>query len=434
MTNRALALVVVVVSGCGSALPHARIATPGPEGPSAALSPEVVDRWAEARGAYDAALASGFDAASCTDVAARFDALHDLPEAIYMRGLALRACGDGVGASEAFHRAITLRSTLCGARVAIALEHDEAGRFDASRTELERAVHDDPRCVEGYVNLARAERRDPNGASAALDDLRRALAIDSRSMAAFHQMALVYLDQAARMRGVAPRVQGGGIALPIQTHDVDAAARLLDLASVVCRQAQLVDPDYAPLYNTWALVAIQRGEIVEALAMLERARTLDPSLFEAAMNFGELTLSFRGYADAAAAFTRASELRPGDYDAWIGLGAAQRGLGALDAAETAYTRAIAIDAARPEAYFDLGLLYQDHRGGDATAMHTAEGYYRAFVERARDASELAPVVEAVTRRCPPSCGPDAHPSRRAGATCAMGRLQQITEALCMLGT
>ena len=64
-------------------------------------------------------------------------------------------------------------------------------------------------------------------------------------------------------------------------------------------------------------------------------------------------------------------------------------------------------------------------------MRTAQGYYEAFVTRAQDAA-LAPVVASVTRTCPSSCGPDAHPSRRARTTCEMGRLQQIEEALCLL--
>lgn len=444
---RALVHVLVVCSlvaaGCtGPASIVRRDPPPYPSAPPAPFAQATLDRWQDARDAYVAALASGFDAARCADVSARFEAAsatHEggLAEATYMIGLVRRACGDEAGASAAFHRALALRSTLCGARVAIALEAEAAGDVPAARTELERAVRDDTRCVEGYVNLARLERRDPDTADDALVDLRRALAVDARSMAAFDQMALVYLEQAMRLRGDVPRVQGGGVqalAAPGTTSTSDEAGRLLDLAGVVCRQAQLVDPDYAPLYNTWALIDVQRGEIVEALAMLERAMELDPSSFEAAMNFGELTLSFRGYADAAQAFARAAALRPSDYDAQVGLGAAQRGLGDVEAAEAAYQRAITIDAGRPEAYFDLGLLYQDHRGGDVESMRQAERYYQDFVARAQSAPALTPVVEAVTHSCPSSCGPAASTPRhrRAQTACTMGRLQQIREAICLL--
>jgi len=101
---------------------------------------------------------------------------------------------------------------------------------------------------------------------------------------------------------------------------------MLDLAEVVCRQAQLIDGNYAPIYNTWGLINVRQGNIIAGLAKFQRAFTLDANMFEAYMNFGELTLSFRGYEDAARAFERATQLQPTNYDAWLGLGAAQRGM------------------------------------------------------------------------------------------------------------
>ena len=36
--------------------------------------------------------------------------------------------------------------------------------------------------------------------------------------------------------------------------------KMLDLAGVVCRQAQLINANYAPIYNTWGLINVQQGE------------------------------------------------------------------------------------------------------------------------------------------------------------------------------
>src|SRR5690606_14940289 len=125
-----------------------------------------------------------------------------------------------------------------------------------------------------------------------------------------------------------------------------------------------------------------QGNIIAALAKFERAFNLDNTFFEAYMNFGQLTLSYRGYEDAARAFTRARELQAGNYDAIVGLGAAQRGLAQLDEAEATYRAAIQNDAARPEAYYNLGLLYQDYKGGGIPDLQQAQQFYEQFTQRA----------------------------------------------------
>jgi tetratricopeptide (TPR) repeat protein len=242
----------------------------------------------------------------------------------------------------------------------------------------------------------------------ALNNLRRALAIESEYLPAFDQMALLYLEQARR-----------------QDDDV----QMLDLAEVVCRQAQLIDREHAPIYNTWGLIKVRRGDIIEALRMFERAMELDRSMFEAFMNFGQITLSFRGYEDARNAFARAVELRPADYDAHIGLGAAHRGLGLLAEAEAEYRRAGEIDAARPEAHFNLGVLRQDYaapRADDPEPdLREAVSHFGEFLTRARNRPELAGAIAEVERRCQE---PDGSRRRRRRTTdCRPGRLQLIEQ-------
>lgn len=437
--GRALVL-ALTFSACGASLARAPSVPVAPRAaPIAAPSPRVTSLWSDARGAYDAARVGGLDADECADLVARFEAVDGaqtggVAQAAYMIGVIDEACGRPDAATRAFERAVTLAPELCEARVAIADGYERAEEPGRARAELEGAVRDDPGCGEGWLALARWQRR-AGERDAALTSLRRALALDARPALALEQLARVHLDQAMARGGSLAHVQGGGLAREASVLASDhEAARLLDLAAVECRQAQLLDADRAPLYNTWALVELGRGEITPALAMLERARALDPSLFEAQMNFGELTLSYRGYEDARAAFAQAVSLRPDDYDALVGLGAALRGLGEVDAADAAYERAVSADPARPEAYFDRGLLYQEHRGGDAASLRIAREQYRLFVERAAASPELAPVVERVTRECPSICRASAVSARRPAEACTMGRLQQIDEALCLLET
>src|SRR5262245_42107105 len=123
----------------------------------------------------------------------------------------------------------------------------------------------------------------PSQDSEALLNLRRALAVDASYLPAFNEMALLYYD-----RGRREKTRGSW-----------------DLAEIVCRQAQIVNANYAPIYNTWGLIRMARGDVVEALRFFEEAIKQDPQLFEAQMNFGHVTLSFRGYQDAYDAFSRA---------------------------------------------------------------------------------------------------------------------------------
>lgn len=410
------------------------------------------DDWAEALAAYNSAIPDGWTPAECTNVVHMFETANstqggNFTEAVYMIGLTHEQCGEASEAHNFYQRVLGMNDHFCGARVAMGVEQYRAGHVDQAMQEFTRAVHDDTRCTEGYVNLAIIQRRTPASSADALNNLRRALAIDSGYLAAFNQMALLYYDQAVRSSGGMATVQGG-VPAGSATADEDegshhhqtareaAGSQMLDLAEVVCRQAQLINGNYAPIYNTWGLINMQQGNIIAALAKFERAFQLDPTMYEAYMNFGEITLGFRGYDDAAGAFQHATELRPQSYDAFIGLGAARRGLQDPDAAEAAYRSAIAIDGNRPEAYFNLGLLYQDYRDGAQPTLRQAQEFYNQFVQRAGSNAVFAPAVEAVTHHCPPTCPtpPEqrGHHRRRVVRTCSMGRIQQIDQNICLV--
>ena len=194
----------------------------------------------------------------------------------------------------------------------------------------------------------------------------------------------------------------------------------LDLAEVVCRQAQMLDADYAPIYNTWGLIKVYKGDVISALRFFQRAITLDPDLFEAQMNFGEVTISFRGYEDGRKAFARAVELEPNNYDAVIGLGTALRGLEQFPEAETQYQRAKQLDAKRPEAYFNLGVLYQDYMSGSVSDLKKAKVYFTEFLKRAGKQTEFRSSVQDVNNRCAQKSS-----NKRGAPRCRPGRMQNI---------
>ena len=385
-------------------------------GSGAVVTTRAYELWSESSEAFTSQEEAGWSSESCSSISESFEEASSAQdggwaEALYMAGVAQSRCGEDAEARTFFNRALEIESTLCQALAGIAVQQMAAGELGAAMQSLNRALSTEKACAEAYANRAIVRVRQASSANAeeataeALSDLRRALVFDASYLDAFGQMALIHYNRAL----------------------IEDDQQRLDVAEVVCRQATLIDASYAPIYNTWGLIKVERGEVIEALQMFQAATERDNSMFQAFMNFGQITQSFRGYQDSRAAFARAAELRPEDYDARIGLGAALRGLDQLEASQAEYERAIAIDQARPEAYFNLGLIWQDYQTGSPDDLNRARGYYNQFLERARAASnsaDFSQAIEDVTRECEQTNG-----RRRRRTRCMSGRLQNIQMAI-----
>jgi tetratricopeptide (TPR) repeat protein len=272
-----------------------------------------------------------------------------VPAALYDAALALRACGLDDEAAPLLERASQAAAAPGYAPALVAQGVDAARRGDRERARalFERARQADPRSAEAYANLAALEREGHEW-TAAQGNLRRALAVDSDQMEAYVQLALLYLDLAEQSRD------------------------MLDLATLVCQQAVAragrlgasAGPTVAPIHNAWGLALARKGDVAGAVAQFDRARRLDPRLYEAHLNSGAVNLSFRGYAAAEEAFRAALALRPDAYEARLSLGVALRGLGRYGEAREAYERAAELDPVRPGAYYNLGVLAQDYLFGE----------------------------------------------------------------------
>ncbi len=378
-----------------------------------AVTEEAHNRWQTALARFQQVDGTGaWNSENCSGVMDAFDSAVDaqggsFTEALYMEGVVAQRCGDDDEARSFYNRALESNQTFCKARAAIGTMQLTAGQTQAAEQTFRRALTDDTRCTEAYVNLAVIQRQ-RGGADVreALNNLRRALAIDANYLPAFNQMALLYLELSRESDNI----------------------QMLDLAGVVCRQAQLLDANYAPIYNTWGLINMRQDNLIEALRFFERAVRLDNDMFSAHMNFGEITISFRGYEDAKTSFTRATELRPNDYDAHIGLGAALRGLRQMPLAKAEYERAIQIDGNRPEAYFNLGLLYQDYMDGTVPQLRQAKTYYEQFLAKAGSNERYTETRENLQRRCRQQRSGRGR-SRRRSSDCRPGRLQNINTAI-----
>jgi tetratricopeptide (TPR) repeat protein len=109
----------------------------------------------------------------------------------------------------------------------------------------------------------------------------------------------------------------------------------------------------------------------------------------------------------------------------------------VEDAQAQYEAAIQIDANRAEAYYNLGLLYQDYKSGDPGDLNRATAYYQQFLQRAGNAAALAPTVTELGRRCQIEQQANRPGRRRRAAptgrnACRPGRVQQIEITLAAL--
>lgn len=347
------------------------------------VNSEAESAFNEAVGEWRQAERAGWNPDRCESVAESFKEAAQqnqggrFPEAWFNAGLAYSKCNQTAEQAVAmWNKALEVAENYAPARVQLGLLAQRRGDNGAAFAAYERAIRGDAQSVEAYVNLAILQRQRAQGQDLqeAQSNLRRALAVDAQYVPAFNQLALLYLDDAERN------------------------PQMLRLASIVCKQATTIDPNYAPVYNTWGLVRVKEGNIIGALANFERAFTLNDRFFEAYMNFGSITLSFRGYEDAKKAFSKAKGLNAKNYEARIGLGVALRGLDQIEAAESEYAGARELDGQRPDAFFNLGLIYQDYKGGTIPDLQKAKGFFSDFMSRASGRQAYSRMVEQAQQR------------------------------------
>jgi tetratricopeptide (TPR) repeat protein len=388
--------------GASSTASGSEHAGSGKRGSKESVSRRAHNQWAEALKLFKSYDPKDWNDAHCDEVSGKFEGAASsqakFTEALYMAGLSQERCGRREKAQSFYDQALRANPKFCKARVAIGLNQLTSGQgASAAEREFAQSVADDPQCTEGYVNLAILQRkRGPSGNGEALSNLRRALAIDAQYLPAFNEMALLYLGEAADNE------------------------KKLDLAEVVCSQAQKINANYAPIYNTWGLVDLRRGKIIDASAKFQRASELDDKIFEAHMNFARITIGFRGYEDAKSAYEHALALQPGNFEAQLGLGVALRGLQENAKAQEAYEKATKLQPNRPEPYYNLGVLFQDFQGGSADEMKKAKSYYEEFLSRAGGDKRFAAAIEDIQRKC------KQEGKRKQGKNaCVAGRLQNI---------
>jgi Tfp pilus assembly protein PilF len=420
-------LLLLTAAGCGGG---ATGGTPGAKAPvgankADAIVTEAKNRFEEGLKAMaDHDKANNWTEAVCASTAESFKQAAEeqkksadsktFAEAIYNAGLAYQRCKKDPEAKALFTEALKIDDKFHRARTQLALyTFVESGEknFDGPAAELDRAIKDASfQNVEALVNLAMLQMRrhnqtaDKDGANdfeRAKKNIQRALAVDDGFMPAFNQLALYYLETAKLKAGRDTKQRVGTSAGREKKIDTQA----LELAALVCSQAIRKNANYAPVHNTAGMIQVELRNLNSAVAAFNTARKLDPTFYEAQMNFAAVNLQFRGFPQAEEAYRAALKMRPNDFDAHLGLALALRGQiddsnfdamvkGASD--ELAAAKKIAPD--RAETYYNEAILTQEYKaksgGKEAeTALVAAKGLFGQFIQKAGTASDLADAVK-----------------------------------------
>jgi tetratricopeptide (TPR) repeat protein len=362
-TTDILGIAIALLVGCGNPTPPPKnpkdvtegggggggggdpIAAPVKAAPKRQVSHEAKGDFGSAIKAYKAAKKGGTLKSSCVEVAAGFGRVFDshpkLPEAKFNEGVILGEC-DKLDRAEAAYQALLAKHPGFGPALNNLGELAfRRGQVDAATTYFRKAA--DVKNSEGYANLALMQRNQAlagNNAAVkdAIDNIHRALAVDSFNIEAYSTMALIL-------------------------YDLSKTRSQLEMARLMCVQATKVDDSYAPIYNTLGLILLRMQRVTPALAEFRKAAGLDPNFLEAHMNIGAITLSFRDYKSAEEAFTKALSLNPDKkmkMDALVGLGVAYRGQRKFKEAMAKYKEAEVLDPANVDVVYNMGILVQDY--------------------------------------------------------------------------
>jgi tetratricopeptide (TPR) repeat protein len=305
-------------------------------------------------------------------------------EARYNAGLAYQNCGMFKDAEAQYQAALSIQAGHAPSLSNLGQIYFQGGNEARATQYWEKAVQADAKVAAARNNLAWLMIRQVREKRAALRDLeekilnhlRSVLAVENDNVEAYVLLSLLYMEGSEKNKS------------------------RLTLAKLLLDKAREFGDKFAPLYNARGLLELRNDNVAQALEEFRQAVTLDPGFVEARMNVGNIVLGFRKYEEAAQQFNAVLKMQPKNYDAIVGVGIAQRGLKQLDQAEQSYKKGSEVDAARPEAYFNMGVLYKDFRANATQDLRAAQGHYRTaikYFQLAAGKPNIAAELERETR-------------------------------------
>ena len=214
-----------------------------------------------------------------------------MAEALNNLGNALRATGDSEGAMEAYRQALTQRSIYPEAHNNLGALLQQDGKFEDAEGELRTAIAQNPRYIEAHNNLAQllsSRKRDVEALAVLGEALKLGPDLQTLVLTAKVQLGRGNLEAAE---------QAARLALEIDEESADALTVLGQLlhdkdryeeALAVLGQALKAAPDHAEALNFSGVALKSVGRLDEARAHIVKALELNPAMYGAYANLGDL--------------------------------------------------------------------------------------------------------------------------------------------------
>ncbi len=153
-------------------------------------------------------------------------------------------------------------------------------------------------------------------------------------------------------------------ALALQLHQSGQVAQ----AEAAYQAILAVQPNHADALHLLGVVRMQRGDLAEAIRLIESALTInDTPIFH--NNLGEAYRKARRYPEARRHLERALTTKPDYADAWVNMGNLHWNEGRLDEAVAAYHKALGLQESYPEAHANLGNVLRKQRDYAGAVQH-----------------------------------------------------------------
>jgi tetratricopeptide (TPR) repeat protein len=214
-----------------------------------------------------------------------------MAEALNNLGNALRATGDSEGAMEAYRQALTQRSIYPEAHNNLGALLQQDGKFEDAEGELRTAIAQNPRYIEAHNNLAQllsSRKRDVEALAVLGEALKLGPDLQTLVLTAKVQLGRGNLEAAEQAARLALEIdQESAAALTVLgqlLHDKDR----YDEALEVLGQALKAAPDHAEALNFNGVALKSVGRLDEARAHIVKALELNPAMYGAYANLGDL--------------------------------------------------------------------------------------------------------------------------------------------------
>ncbi|MBA2539466.1 MAG: hypothetical protein H0V17_07525 [Deltaproteobacteria bacterium] len=305
----------------------------------------------------------GIPEPQCGPLARKFEAFAKQAasaDAYYMAGMTYGRCNQLAKAKASYGAALALDPKHGKSISNLGELEYRAGNLAGARKQWEQALAVNLKLFSAHLGMA----------TLAIHDLRK-LPADAPARKQLTATAELHASSAAAVGnrgGPGPYVQLGILALE---------QNKLPLARAYADDAKKVDT--APEVDL-LLAAIELRHGRPALHILEAAAAAPWKLDDTYLALGLHYLALRRYHDATTALAKVKRT---SYDVVIARGVAARGMGKLADAEARYNEALALDPSRPEALFDLGVLWKDYTAARATDPVSAKAAFRKAADAFR---------------------------------------------------